>query len=435
MIENFDNFKKIYFAGIGGIGISAVARLMIADGKEVWGSDMAASTVTSELEKIGVKFQTGQNVDQIPRDTDLVIYSIALDELDPTFMSALKEKFPNHMSYPESLAVISKNKKTIAVTGTHGKTTTTSMIATAMKDLGFDPTVIVGSLLKEWNSNFLPGTSEYFVVEGCEYKKSFLNLHPYILVITNIEEDHLDYYKTLQNIKDAFRELAERVPADGYIITDLGNPNVAEVVEGLKCHIIDYREADVDGVSLVKMPGEHNRSNARVAMSVLKALGADTSAVKNSLSNFSGVWRRFEYIGRMKTGALVYDDYAHHPTEIKAFLRGARGAFAGKKIIAIFQPHLFSRTKDFLEDFSRSFENADEVIILPIYKAREIDNGEVSSGMLVEKIRNTGKHVDLMTSFDDVIEYLNSKSHENTIIATIGAGETNILATQLVESA
>jgi UDP-N-acetylmuramate--alanine ligase len=434
MIENFDNFKKIYFAGVGGIGISAVARLMIADGKEVWGSDMAASTVTSELEKIGVKFQTGQNVDQIPRDTDLVIYSIALDELDPNFMSALKEKFPNHMSYPESLAIISKNKKTIAITGTHGKTTTTSMIATAMKDLGFDPTVIVGSLLKEWNSNFLPGSSEYFVVEGCEYKKSFLNLHPYILVITNIEEDHLDYYKNLQNIKDAFRELAERVPTDGYIITDLGNPNVAEVVAGLQCHIIDYRDADVDGVGLVKMPGEHNRSNARVAMSVLQALGADTSRVKNSLSNFSGVWRRFEYIGRMKTGALVYDDYAHHPTEIKAFLRGARGAFVGKKIIAIFQPHLFSRTKDFLDDFSHSFENADEVIILPIYKAREIDNGEVSSGMLVEKIRNTGKHVDLMTSFADVVEYLNSKSHENTIIATIGAGETNILATQLVES-
>ena len=434
MIENFDNFKKIYFAGVGGIGISAVARLMIADGKEVWGSDMAASTVTNELEKIGVKFQTGQNVDQIPRDTDLVIYSIALDELDPNFMSALKEKFPNHMSYPESLAIISKNKKTIAITGTHGKTTTTSMIATAMKDLGFDPTVIVGSLLKEWNSNFLPGTSEYFVVEGCEYKKSFLNLHPYILVITNIEEDHLDYYKNLQNIKDAFRELAERVPTDGHIITDLGNPNVAEVVAGLQCHIIDYRDADVDGVGLVKMPGEHNRSNARVAMSVLQALGANTSGVKNSLSNFSGVWRRFEYIGRMKTGALVYDDYAHHPTEIKAFLRGARGAFVGKKIIAIFQPHLFSRTKDFLDDFSHSFENADEVIILPIYKAREIDNGEVSSGMLVEKIRNTGKHVDLMTSFADVVEYLNSKSHENTIIATIGAGETNILATQLVES-
>ena len=140
------------------------------------------------------------------------------------------------------------------------------------------------------------------------------------------------------------------------------------------------------------------------------------------------------YIGRMKTGALVYDDYAHHPTEIKAFLRGARGAFAGKKIIAIFQPHLFSRTKDFLDDFSHSFENADEVIILPIYKAREIDNGEVSSGMLVDKIRNTGKHVDLMTNFTDVIEYLNSKSHENTIIATIGAGETNILAKELVES-
>ncbi len=434
MIENFDNFKKIYFAGIGGIGISAVARLMINEGKEVWGSDMAASTVTNELEKIGVKFQTGQNVDQIPRDIDLVIYSIALDELDPSFMSALKKKFLNHLSYPESLAIISKNKKTIAITGTHGKTTTTSMIATAMKDLNFDPTVIVGSLLKEWNSNFLPGKSEYFVVEGCEYKKSFLNLHPYILVITNIEEDHLDYYKNLQNIKNAFRELAERVPPEGYIVTDLSNENVLEVVKDLKCNILDYKEADIEGVNLVRMPGEHNMNNSRVAITVLKALGADASAVKNSLSNFSGVWRRFEYIGKMSTGALVYDDYAHHPTEIKAFLRGARGAFGGKKIIAIFQPHLFSRTKDFMEEFSKSFENADEVIILPIYKAREIDNGEVSSGMLVEKIRKEGKSVELMTSFKEVIEYLKSKTHENTIVTTIGAGETNILAEQLVES-
>lgn len=434
MIDNFNNFKKIYFAGVGGIGISAVARLMMSEGKEVWGSDMAASTVTSELEKIGLKFQVGQNIDQIPRDIDLVIYSIALDELDPLFMKNMKEKFSNHLSYPESLAIISKNKKTIAVTGTHGKTTTTSMIATAMKDLGFDPTVIVGSLLKEWNSNFLPGSGEYFVVEGCEYRKSFLNLHPYILVINNIEEDHLDYYKNLANIRSAFRELAERVPSDGYIITDLSNPNVAEVVEGLNCRVVDYRDADIDGVSLVRMPGDHNRSNAKVAMSVLSALGADKSAVKNSLSNFSGVWRRFEYIGRMATGALVYDDYAHHPTEIKAFLRGARGAFVGKKIIAIFQPHLFSRTKDFMEEFSKSFENADEVIILPIYKAREIDNGEVSSGMLVEKIRATGKRVELITTFKEVIEYLKSKTHENTIVTTIGAGETNLLAEQLVSS-
>lgn len=434
MIENFDKFKKIYFAGVGGIGISAVARMLLAEGKEVWGSDMAASTVTSELEKAGMKFQVGQNIDLVPHDTDLVIYSIALDELDHNFMEILREKFQNHLSYPESLAVISRNKKTIAITGTHGKTTTTSMIASAMKDLDFDPTVIVGSLLKEWNSNFLPGKSEYFVVEGCEYKKSFLNLHPYILVITNIEEDHLDYYKNLDNIKKAFRELAERVPKDGFIVTDLNNPNVKEVVAGLACNIIDYSDANVSEVSLVKMPGEHNLNNAKVAIKVLETLGANATEVVKALNNFSGVWRRFEYIGKMKTGALVYDDYAHHPTEIKAFLRGARSFFKEKKIIAIFQPHLFSRTKDFMEAFSKSFSDADEVIILPIYKAREVDTGEISSGMLVERIQKEGKLVRLATTFPEVIEYINSKTHENSVVTTIGAGETNLLAEQLVNS-
>lgn len=434
MIENFHNFNKIYFAGVGGIGISAVARMLLGEGKEVWGSDIAASTVTAKLQEAGLKFQIGQNIDLIPRDTDLVIYSIALDEYDPNFIKAIKEKFSNVLSYPETLAIISKNKKTIAITGTHGKTTTTSLIGTAMKDLGFDPTIIVGSLLKEWQSNFLHGDSEYFVVEGCEYKKSFLNLHPYILVITNIEADHLDYYKNLDNIKKAFRELAERVPQDGFIVTDLENENVKEVIAGLKCKIIDYNFADVSKVSLVKMPGEHNLQNARVAIKVLEALGVTGEPVIKSINNFSGVWRRFEYIGKMKTGALVYDDYAHHPTEIKAFLRAARGTFVGKKIIAVFQPHLFSRTKDFLTDFSKSFSNADEIIILPIYKAREIDTGEISSQMLVDKIKGEGKVALLGENFKEVIDYLNSKTHEDCVVTTIGAGETNLLAEELVRS-
>lgn len=432
MIENFDNFKKIFIAGVGGVGISAVARLLKNEGKEVSGSDIAASAITDELEKIGVKFQKGQDISLIPKDTDLVIYSIALDELDPGFMSALKEKFSNYISYPESLAIISKNKKTIAITGTHGKTTTTSMTAKAAIDAGLSPTVIVGSILKEWKSNFIAGDGPYFIVEGCEYRRSFLNLHPYILVITNIEADHLDYYKDLADIKNAFRELAERVPADGFIVCDPSDENVSEVVAGLSAKIVDYKKADLADAKL-QMPGQHNLENAKAAFSVLGVLGAPPEGVKKSLADFSGVWRRFEYIGQTSGGAQVFDDYAHHPTEIRAFLHGARERFPDKKILAAFQPHLFSRTRDFLNDFAHSFSDADEVVLLPIYKAREKDTGEISSADVVGKLAEAGKKATLLEDFDKARDYILENTSADWVVATIGAGETNLLAEKLVK--
>lgn len=431
MIENFDNFKHIHFIGVGGIGISAVARMLLGEDKIVSGSDDNESSVTKSLQKLGVKISLGHNALNIADDVDLIIYTIAIPADNAELVKAKSLGVPV-ITYPQSLEIISKNKKTIVISGTHGKTTTTSMIACAMVASGLDPTVIVGSILKEWDSNFLPGKSDYFVVEGCEYKRSFLNLHPFGLVITNIEADHLDYYKDLADIKSAFRELAERVPTDGFIVTNFENESAREVVEGLACKVIDYKQADLKGIQM-KIPGEHNIENAQAAYSVVEMLGAKPESLKECLENFSGVWRRFEYIGETNKGARVYDDYAHHPTEIKAFLKAARETFSDKKILAVFQPHLFSRTRDFLDEFAQSFGNADEIVILPIYKAREIDTGEVSSQDLVDKIMALGQNARLIEDFDKAKDYILNSKDDNWVVTTIGAGEANMLAADLVK--
>jgi UDP-N-acetylmuramate--alanine ligase len=431
MIENFDKFKKVHFIGIGGIGISAVAQMFLKEGKKVSGSDLSDSMVTETLQDLGAKVSIGASYENISEDTDLVIYTIAVSDDNPEIIEARKRNLPL-LTYPETLAIISKNKKTIAITGTHGKTTVTSMIAKVMEDCGFDPTVIVGSFLKEWKSNFLPGKSEYFVVEGCEYRRSFLNLHPYILVINNIEADHLDYYKDLEDIKSAFRELAERVPENGFIVADLSSEIVRDVLSEVKASVINYKDFDLENLKIEKMPGAHNLDNARASLCVVKNLGGEIEEIKNSLQNFGGVWRRFEHKGNTENGAQVYDDYAHHPTEIKAFFFGARDKFTDKKIMAIFQPHMISRTKDFLDDFALSLSLFDKVLILPIFKARDEEDQNISSQDLVNKINEIKYVAGVAEDFSDVKNIVNEIADGDWVVATIGAGKTNLLSEELV---
>jgi len=432
MIENFDKYKKVHFIGIGGVGISAIARMFLADGKEVTGSDAHESHVTESLQGLGIKVKIGQDKNNLESGTDLVVYTIAISE-DNEEMVRAKELGIEMISYPETLAVISKNKKTIAITGTHGKTTTTSMTAKALQGTGINPTTIVGTILKEWKSNFLKGDSGYFLVEGCEYKRSFLNLHPFVLVITNIEADHLDYYKDLEDIKSAFRELAVRVPEDGFVIAPLKDENVKDVLEGVRANLIDYTETDLGDFKIESMPGEHNLQNAKVAVSVAKALGGDEALAKSSLKDFSGVWRRFDFIGQTSNGALVYDDYAHHPTEIKSFLGGVKEKFNDKKIIAVFGPHMLSRTKDFLEDFAKSFSGVDKVFILPIYKARNENVEGISSADLVGLINENGVTAEEVKDFDDAKNKILDLLDNNTVLLRIGAGETNKLAEEKIK--
>jgi UDP-N-acetylmuramate--alanine ligase len=412
--------KNIFFIGIGGIGVSAVARMMFLEGKKVSGSDIAKSEIIDELQKLGIKIQIGQSSDFVPKETDLVIYSPAIMVYEPSIIEMLAKRKIKSIAYPEALHEISKDKYTIAVSGTHGKTTTTAMIAKMMLDAGLDPTVIVGSILKDQKSNFIAGKSKYFVVEACEYRKSFLNIKPTVALITNIDNDHLDFYKDIADIQNAFKEFISQVEDNGHIITDTENKTVCPILKNLRGNVINSKDFFESKLRL-KTPGEHNKKNASLVLALAEILGIDKEKAKKSLEDFSGTWRRFEYKGKTKNGALIYDDYGHHPTEIKATLSGAREFFGKKKIIVAFQPHLYSRTKILLNDFAVAFKDADEVLLAPIYAAREKFDSSITSEILAEKINNTKALA--FKNFAEIEERLSKNLKDGDVLITIGAGD------------
>ena len=436
---DLNKIKNVHFIGIGGIGISAVARMMLHDGKKVTGQDMQDGEVVQELLKAGVDIKIGQSYQNIPEDVDLIVYTIAIDTYDPELAVKIKNqnKIPVR-SYPEMLHILSDDKYTIAISGTHGKTTTTAMIAQVLCDTGNDPTVIVGSLLIGTKSNFIAGKSKYLVVEACEYRRSFLNINPKILIITNIDEDHLDYYKDIEDIKNAFHELAMKVPVDGYVVCNPDDKNIADVIKGVNAQIVNYH--DFFDVNLkLKIPGEHNRKDAAAALAVANILNISKEGTQEALLGFPGTWRRFEYKGETLEGARVYDDYAHHPTEISATLEGFRELYPrsdGWNITVIFQPHLFSRTKLLLDDFAKSFVLADSILLLPIYYAREEDDGTISSSILSNEINKYQNNLnsEAFNNFEDAEKAVRAKILTNKdIVVTMGAGEAFKIADNLVK--
>jgi UDP-N-acetylmuramate--alanine ligase len=405
--------KAVHFIGVGGIGVSALARLFLAEGKKVTGSDRAPSLITAELSKLGVEIRTGVG------EADLVIYTIAVPSDHPELLEARQRHLPT-LSYPEALGELSREKYTIAVAGTHGKTTTTAMIAEVLIRAGLDPTVIVGSLFTPPNqaaaspTNFIAGRSKYFVVEACEYRRSFLHLSPQVLVITNIDADHLDYYRDLADIQSAFAALVAKVPPDGAVIT-------AKEYEQISLPIT------------LRVPGRHNQQNAQAAIAVAKTLGLSEVVARQHLANFRGTWRRFELKGETSTGALVYDDYAHHPAEISATLQGARELYPERPIIAVFQPHLYSRTKQLLADFAAALSGADEVVLLPIYAAREPFDPRVSSELLATAIGEKGTAVRTLPDFVAARDYLlGLPASRPPLLIIMGAGDITELAGTLV---
>jgi UDP-N-acetylmuramate--alanine ligase len=425
--------QKIHFIGIGGIGISAIARMLLLEGKKVSGSDRDDTKVTEELKKAGAIIFIGANKENIPADCDLIIYTVAIPADNPELVEA-KERGIKILTYPETLNIISKEKYTIAVSGTHGKTTVTAMVAKIMIDAGLDPTVIVGSLIGD--TNFIMGKSKYLVVEADEYKKSFHNLEPSIMVINNLDLDHLDFYKDLADIQDSFLHLAKKLPADGFLICNTKLPNLKPIISGVKCQVIDYSEQEMKEKLLV--PGEHNRQNAKTALAVASALGINLLLARSALGEFRGTWRRFEFKGKTGSGALVYDDYAHNPQKVRAALQGAREMFPDKRIVVVFQPHLFSRTKLLLNEFATSFSDADEIILTPIFPAREVFDPTISSEILAERIRTTPKSefdpslekagkaetpARAFPDFPSIISYLKSSLGPSDLLITMGAGE------------
>ena len=420
--------NKIFFLGIGGIGISAIARMMLLEGKEVFGSDIGENEVTEELKKFGAQIVVGQKIDLIPKDVDLIVYTIAVPRYDIKLFDEIKSTFNVPiLSYPQMLGVVTRNKNTIAVSGTHGKTTTTAMIAKILIDTKKDPSVIIGSFLLEDGenkTNLIVGKSELFVVEACEYERSFLNLSPKILVITNIESDHLDYYKDINDIESAFSEMATQT--ENFIICNVNDPALINVLQAKhNAKVIDYLQY-LEKVPKLLVAGEHNRMNASIAMAVADILKIPKDITLKAISNFKGTWRRLEKKGKTSEGVTIYDDYAHHPTEIKASLQALRELYPSERITVIFQPHLYSRTKALFADFAKSFKGADKVLVLPIYFAREAIDESITSGKLAEAIRQNGDDAldfDTFEASEEAIKTLNLGP--NDVFVSMGAGEAH----------
>ena len=448
---NFSKIKIVHLFGIGGIGVSAVARMLLGMGKTVSGSDRTSSEITDELVKLGVKITIGdQKVSEIPIDTDLIIYSAAIEVAEPELLAEIKKlKIPS-LSYSEALGEISHGKYTIAIAGTHGKTTTTGMVGTVLIDIGLSPTVIIGSILNRERSNFVAGgvprlnlgiknqglTLEhggYFVVEADEYRRSFLSLSPTILVITNIDLDHLDYFHDMADIQLAYAALAAKVPNDGVIVVNPSHPNVKPVLLRAKAPILDYTSADTIGLKL-PLPGKHNIENAQVALTIGGHLGLPRAKILRALNNFQGTWRRFEKVGETSWGALVYDDYAHNPQKISALIEGAREKFPDKKITTVFQLHLYSRTKTLFDGFISSLAKADRIVLAPIFPAREPFDPSISSEMLANKIRPLNSHVFYLPTFDAIVAELQKTASKKDVIITVGAGDIYKVAKILVKN-
>jgi UDP-N-acetylmuramate--alanine ligase len=380
----------------------------------VTGSDGASSKITQDLEKEGMIIHVGHSASYVEQGTDLVIYSVAVKDTNEELVHARASGI-TCMTYPEALGKLTQEYTTIAVCGTHGKTTTTAMLASMFKALGKSPTVIVGSLLSDGGTNFIQGDSEYLIVEACEYKRSFLNYNPTHIVVTNIDADHLDYYKDLDDIKRAFQEFTDKLPENGTLITHAD----VELSTHAKKINADYIDASSIELSVL---GEHNKRNAQLALALSDALGFEQAEARKGLLAFHGTWRRLEYKGIWHDIAM-YDDYGHHPTEITATLQALREKYPHDKykVIAVFQPHLFSRTKEHLDEFAHSFVDADVACILPIYGAREVDDGTISSHDLVEKTQGAI----YMETFEEIKKYVLSKPHYNTVLITIGAGSVS----------
>ncbi len=413
--------KKVHFIGIGGIGISAIARMMLLEGKEISGSDSSSSDLIEELKKLGATIYKGHATEQIHKDLDLVIYTIAIPDTNPELVEAKRLGIPM-LTYPQTLTLVSRDKYTIAISGTHGKTTTTAMVAKIMIDAGLDPTVIVGSILKGEKSNFIAGKGECFVIEACEYRRSFLNLKPNILIITNIDNDHLDYYKDITDIQSAFIELVGKMGPGDYLICDTRDENLKPVIDSAKCIVLDYGSVSKTPFNL-KVPGVHNRKNASAALMVGNVLGLSPEKSLDSLSQFGGTWRRFEYKGLTEKGAQVYHDYGHHPTEIAATIAGARELFPTQKIVVVFEPHLFSRTKLLLKDFGKCFNQADEVVLAPIYPAREKFDPTITSEMLRDEIAANKIKATVFKNAQDIETYVKKETGTDDVVLVSGAGD------------
>jgi len=437
---------KIHFVGIGGIGVSALARYYLKKGHEVSGSDLVSSEITRAFEESRAKIFIGKHSAQnLPKAADLLIYSPAVPLSNPE-LKAAKKLGIKCQSYPEALGELTKKHFTIAVSGTHGKSTTTAMIGLLLEKAGLDPTVIVGTKLKEWdNSNCRVGDSKYLVIEADEWQASFLNYWPKLIVLTNIEREHLDYFKDLNHILETFREYINHLPEDGVLVANKDDKNILHITRNIK-HVAFYslKQKETQKIrKILKIPGEHNVSNALAALVVARTLKIPDKVSFEALSEYKGSWRRFDIFKILspKPYTLI-NDYAHHPTEIKVTLKAARQKFPKNKIWCIFQPHQYQRTHYLFDDFVKAFKTAlrpaqgkpliDKLIITDIYDVAGREKGEIREKISSEKlVKAINKEKAVYLPKDKIIDHIKDGIKGEEIVILMGAGDIYKLAKSL----
>ncbi len=444
---DFHKPVHVYFIGIGGISMSGLAEILLKEGFTISGSDARESALTIHLEKAGAKVFYGQTADHITEDIDVVVYTAAIHDDNPEFVAAKAANLPM-LARAELLGQIMRNYPTaIAVAGTHGKTTTTSMLSTILLKAKKDPTITVGGILPQIGGNIRVGHSDTFLTEACEYTNSFLSFYPTVGIILNIEADHMDFFKNLQEIRTSFHRFAALLPEDGLLVLDSAIEHSEEITKDIRARVItcgltgneDYTAKDITynekgcasftlchkgnalGIVSLLVPGIHNVSNALSALSASLELGIDFEKAVLGLLDFQGTERRFQYKG-MVNGITIIDDYAHHPTEITATLKAALH-YPHRDIWCVFQPHTYTRTQAFLTDFAKALSLADHVVLTDIYAAREINTIGITSLALKEELEKLGKQCDYFSSFDEIEKFLLKKCMHGDLLITMGAGD------------
>ena len=454
---DFSKPIHIHFIGIGGISMSGLAEILLEEGFTVSGSDTKESALTQQLEKKGAQIFYGQKASNIIDGIDCVVYTAAISRDNAELIEAVARKIPM-LTRAELLGQLMKNYDTpIAVSGTHGKTTTTSMISHILLEGDMDPTISVGGILQAIGGNIRVGGSQTFVTEACEYTNSFLHFFPKIGIILNIEEDHLDFFKDLEDIRHSFHQFTALLPSDGTLIINGNIQNYPEIYEGLDCNVITYgssedfdysfrnisydekgcvsydliKHGEVTDHIQLSVTGDHNVSNSLSAIAVAELLDIPMETIKKGLLSFHGTDRRFEYKGTLN-GVTIVDDYAHHPTEILATLKAARH-YPHKKLWCVFQPHTYTRTKAFFHEFAEALSHVDHLVLADIYAARETDTLGISSKDLAEEVKKFGTDAYYFPSFEEIEDFLKEHCQAGDLLITMGAGDVVNIGTELLK--
>ena len=459
---NLNSLKKIHFVGIGGIGISALAKMMLKLDKKVTGSDLFKSEITDKLKKLGATIYFEHNEQNLAEETDLLVYSAAVPFDNPERIKAESLKI-KQLSYGELLGNLSEDKKTLAVTGTNGKTTTSAILGKVLFDANLDPTVVIGSQLKQFDGNFVLGQSDYLVAEADEYKANMLKIKPWTIFLTSIEEDHLDFYKDLEDIISHFQKFVNNLPSDGLLFYNADDNNIKSLKmpkNSFGCSLFEkndywakdirvspgeyqfkvYNQENFLGDFTLKIPGDYNILNSLLIIAFCHLQKIDFDKVKKSLADFNGLWRRFEILGKLKNldDVLLVSDYTHHPSAIKKTLKAAKEFYPDRRLFLVYQPHQHDRTKKLFKQFLNCFNKADLIILNEIYDVagRKYQEDETTSSLdLVDEIKNKHESKEIIYSPDFVVteKLITENLKAGDLLLIMGAGDINNLAKKLID--